>query len=538
MMRRGYARAAASCLLLALLAGCKTTENLVKEISGEQTYEGFSGRFIEVAPSRLMKDGGESPMIAAAEALGGRLAGADMTYGLGGKVRRAEGEGGVRVEGGEPLEDYMVRILGTLLEPWREERPDLQVRLTPDLDFRAETDKDGVITVSLGVFLQCESEDELAFILAHEASHALLRHHESNRYNEAQKRLTDITANTLAVVLSKRDSKNADSRTLNLNAWGMVEAYQVMQTTIFDPAWNREQEDEADLLAVDLITAAGYNNSVYQIVLERLHLADERRAAEQEAERKEVEKRITAVMESGHVVEGFGMALNQMFKAPTAIVGHVVAEAGSDHPSAEGRENNLTGYVVREIDTLGDSAALPLRVDAYEKQILHGKGGKLLAKHVYVQRAGVLIEEGDLAAARKLLLGLLNGPKDTNAVVRYKLYQLYEKEGSPDKAMANLELAAKDRRAPVKVFTALIEAHGRNGDWQRALAGLDAMDARFGRRRGNLPLRLEFLLQDGRLKEAQQVMTECRASQNRDTVAGCNAAWSQHTKPSMRKASL
>jgi predicted Zn-dependent protease len=51
---------------------------------------------------------------------------------------------------------------------------------------------------------------------------------------------------------------------------GALIAFELIDRRLLAPAWQRSQEEEADLLGVDLMVAAGYNVSATMILLERL----------------------------------------------------------------------------------------------------------------------------------------------------------------------------------------------------------------------------------------------------------------------------
>ena len=47
--------------------------------------------------------------------------------------------------------------------------------------------------------------------------------------------------------------------------------------TLVDGTWTRDQENEADLLAVDLMVKADYDPNAFQAVIEKLRIFDENR---------------------------------------------------------------------------------------------------------------------------------------------------------------------------------------------------------------------------------------------------------------------
>ncbi len=76
------------------------------------------------------------------------------------------------------FEKYMDGIVARLLKSWPHEQPEkpLQTRLSFQPMYGAETKGDGVLVINLGAVNDVDSEDELAFLLAHEMAHNLLHH--------------------------------------------------------------------------------------------------------------------------------------------------------------------------------------------------------------------------------------------------------------------------------------------------------------------------------------------------------------------------
>src|ERR1700756_4593207 len=63
-------------------------------------------------------------------------------------------------------------------------QPDVHVLAAPE--FTALCTPDGTVIITVGLLEQLENEDELAFVLGHEISHAILRHHDSDWLQRSQ----------------------------------------------------------------------------------------------------------------------------------------------------------------------------------------------------------------------------------------------------------------------------------------------------------------------------------------------------------------
>jgi predicted Zn-dependent protease len=109
----------------------------------------------------------------------------------------------------------------------------------------------GYILLSSGLLKSLESEDELAFVLAHEISHVALRHH----YQVVQRqRLADQAAKGLQAVTQDGDTAKLAQASGQIYARGL----------------DKTAEFESDRLGVEIMTRAGYDPAAALSVLEKL----------------------------------------------------------------------------------------------------------------------------------------------------------------------------------------------------------------------------------------------------------------------------
>lgn len=110
-------------------------------------------------------------------------------------------------------EKYLNEILANILAEW--EQPvdkDIKVVISADRNYSALATTDTIV-ITQGVLGDAESEDELAFIIAHELSHILLEHNNTNEYFAKQSALVSKAANVAmvsAVVGDLETHKTAD----------------------------------------------------------------------------------------------------------------------------------------------------------------------------------------------------------------------------------------------------------------------------------------------------------------------------------------
>ncbi|WP_193731745.1 M48 family metallopeptidase [Komagataeibacter sp. FXV3] len=185
------------------------------------------------------------------------------------------------------VSNYPQSIIDRLLTHWDGVKPKVQVFLVPTEDFTSDVSEAGAIFINAGLIQyfhdnrDIQSEDALAFVLAHELSHVLLGH------TVAQQRNTNIKNYASAAVkwgtliggaVSHAGSVAGEALVSNMGAKALAD------TALF-PSWSRGQETEADTLAIDLMARSGYVLDE-ALKVERVLVAEEKRDAEKNARAK------------------------------------------------------------------------------------------------------------------------------------------------------------------------------------------------------------------------------------------------------------
>lgn len=132
---------------------------------------------------------------------------------------------------------------------------------------------DGSIMVPLGLLAQVETDDELAYILAHELSHVRLGHFADDQgfrqHRQTGQRLAQAYSMAASLYQMRASASggtistySADSGAVSRDqsrAAAAADYLNIMVNVFAEPAWARGQEDEADALAFDLSEGAGFN---------------------------------------------------------------------------------------------------------------------------------------------------------------------------------------------------------------------------------------------------------------------------------------
>ncbi len=214
---------------------------------------------------------------------------------------------------------------------------------------------DGTVLISIGTLRNLQSEDEFAAILAHEISHILLSHHSSDWFMETQERGLSIFNLVLDVKREIDERRKGQGKT---NQWEDIKNRAIAEAIVFgsdlflDAPFNREQEDEADLLGTDLLIKAGYDPDSMALMLDRM-------AAQQALDEAEKKKRAELRHDQAAPAEG-GLAgllsatglMNMASKIGKSLKEELREQFGKSHRKPKERRAAVSRYLTRQYPDL------------------------------------------------------------------------------------------------------------------------------------------------------------------------------------------
>lgn len=183
--------------------------------------------------------------------------------------------------------------LRAVLDRFARAWPYAPLERTPRILFRAgdayeaQALPDNTIVVSLGLLEAAESDSEVLFVLAHEYAHLLLGHFtKAESISGAKKTATALSqvyqvgafANSMRGTSSVSSAYNSAQGNMAKSGSEAATLSQALTFAIDDivaPSWNRDQEDQADALAMDLLIASNMTIDTYANVFARLQKAFE-----------------------------------------------------------------------------------------------------------------------------------------------------------------------------------------------------------------------------------------------------------------------
>ncbi|GBQ06358.1 M48 family metallopeptidase [Acetobacter cerevisiae] len=241
---------------------------------------------------------------------------------------------------------YLKSITEKLLAGWPYTRPRLDVYIQPSSQFNSDATAGGALVFTTGMldFLAThpdfQSEDCLAFVVAHELAHVLLNHPTDIRHSKSAMNRTNGALQVMATVARVAKSVNQQASLAYLADTGLVD---MTQEYVF-PIWQRDQEVQADTLAIDLMAKAGYSVDKALTVLEIF------KQQEQAAHDKQLEADHNFFKNVGEMADPVNGFIQQGLGWIGRNVKNGINDLADTHPSGAKRLKKARSYINREYD--------------------------------------------------------------------------------------------------------------------------------------------------------------------------------------------
>lgn len=389
------------------------------------------------------------------------------------------------------LQSYLQGIVGRLSKGWPGESPTLQVKIIDSYAFGPSADPYGNLYVPLGMLESVESEDEIASMLAHEMSHVLLRHHDRRQAFNEQRELLSNIASTAVVATMVADSR-LDRSTSQLKVVsrdpqatqkviGDTMLYTALANTFSDNVWNtawgRAQEDQADLLGTDLLIKAGYAPRGASHSLQRL---SDFQGKQEPVLAGFIQARRSAMQASLQRLDLNGLSqeintfVNQGLMTTVSAVGQHFTRS---HMSAQRRDDDLRQYLQREYDSQRYN-----RVNKRTWRSIRNNPSVKSSLEAYKNAYGAneALSQKKLKDARTLAERALKSPVANQPGIRRSLFNVHMATGDSRRALAQLNAINDWSLAGPEVYEQLVHYHLNNGNADSALAAIDQAERHLG----------------------------------------------------------
>lgn len=424
---------------------------------------------------------------------------------------------GTMVPEGDPLDRYLNAILQRIIAV--SPLPDLPARvIAVDLQSSpvAVAMKDGTIHIPFKLLADMNanpnyaSEDALAFLLAHELSHILYYHFHSDAVGDSVE-IVKVAAETgyaLLQVLNEeaagKTSKIAPIMEKLDTFYQRVEIVQFLEESALTPAFTREQEDEADLLAFDLMIKAGYNPDAAYDFMSLLQAYEEE--AENPGKKQKIDENNAQHGEKDPISQIAATIVTELKKGLEGLKRH--------HAAAGKRRKALSEYHDRWADKVADAEDIVLRRLGWEKDARSEDLSEMdadIIRELFInykaaKDAEVAIAAGNYDEARIFVQQSISTPTKFNAYPRIIAALYHEERGEKAEAMEHIRQALQGPGPSFLVYERYIRFLD---DEEMRLTVLDEAERKFGRFVRLMRLRATTLEKLGREEEVRQVRELC-----------------------------
>lgn len=379
----------------------------------------------------------------------------------------------------------------------------IRIMVTPTESYDAAIAMpDGVIGIPIGMLRDIQNEDQLAFVLGHEISHVLLEHHDIEWIGRFQGHLVgmaDIGIGTVKGLTEKAPAGTVDTGRVERYARIADLSWQVTRD-VFLTSWSRKQEDEADLLGMDLMIAAGYNGTeAVQFFNNYLAWIEQQRENDPPEEEGAEQDRDAALMASSTSL--WDMALS----AGESGLKAARKELAKKHRDVEARRDSLDEYFAREYE----DQELP---DVSKDSFLSNRARSKSVFDAYAAAGAVFtsLDSDQLGDAQQQSLRAVSGATSRDGAVRLARYRVRMAENKPDKARENLLIALREPGAGLPVYERLVESYLAEGDTEGAFGAVRKAWEDLGAVMPLYPYMIYFTAQTGDVRATNDLVTGCR----------------------------
>jgi Zn-dependent protease with chaperone function len=422
-------------------------------------------------------------------------------------------------------------IANKLLLQWPGTVPALAIFIQGDrspLSYGAATTHAREIFINYGVLLHAESEDELAAVIGHELSHILLEHDKTLDYKKKMHGTVTVLGQARDLYASADAlSYNQDSRRLVLDssasdALKQSAMQQMVAKQLYDSVhaslFSRDNEYDADRLAMDLLVGAGYAPMGLKMSLERMAHSYELSSdiANQFSEN------------SRKLLQQQSLHLNKLanrrqqgeydYRASLKRLQHELSDSSLDigkqsmikwtsrsHPVPEKRVEQITAY-------LYDNFPRAVRRRRPSRQSAQRfKSGPIAEQLAHYQAANETLEAialGKPAIAAQRAQLAISAPTANEPYSRYIVF--FQRRAQGDRHAADI-LRDLDQSGFVPIYASvtIADALANAGALQPALATATGTESRYGTIPGFYPVKIKQALSSGSRAQVEQLAHAC-----------------------------
>jgi tetratricopeptide (TPR) repeat protein len=419
------------------------------------------------------------------------------------------------------LRDILSRVVGVY--PY--DKPAMEIYIDASDRGTAQATPDAEIYVNLGFLEKVETEGQLAMVLAHEAAHILLNHFSRQDYIDAQRKAVTAGAGLAMIGATVANSDVEKDRSgeyrVNTDVRDTAEKTATLQTSswlinrvsdhVVNNLWTREQEEEADLLAADLLVKSGYNP---RASADLFRLLVELRAEEGtylDFLKKQQEITFRELGESGDAKAFAGGTVEAVFENIAGAGREAWRRLGFTHIDPADRQERMNTYRKREYQSVKFSKAdREAERTNYERAKETRLPAALLAGHHAANEATTALIERRLKDAAALAEKGISGRTADSAHTRTVMANVRNAQRRYDDALLNLQRIAPSELRSRQSYELEMTLHAIKGDYEDALAVTDRAKRKLGTDEPFMPLRIQIQLRRGEVEQAWVEHDRCK----------------------------
>ncbi|MDO6563558.1 M48 family metalloprotease [Amphritea sp. 1_MG-2023] len=312
-----------------------------------------------------------------------------------------------------------------------------------DTAFGARCSADGNIYIPFGMLGDIDTEDMLVALLAHELSHNIMNHSDSDLFVKIQQK--GVMASAAIAGLNKDDSDiiPAKDKQRMENALGLM----LVSDGFINPGWTRGQESQADKLGLDLMITAGFSTQGMFDLMDKMEAwEDQNKAIQDAAKLQQIEAFKQYQNESEDPLNaGFNNALASLQSNLKALL----TDASKSHDNASDRIETLLEYSDQHYPTLED----PLdRTLAWSKLINSARYKTLNQSLKSTFKAHEQMSKGDINRSATTISKAVNGYNRNQNFIREVFYEVRAQQSRTSSMAANLKYGIQGQYPSFKLY--------------------------------------------------------------------------------------
>lgn len=450
-------------------------------------------------------------------------------------------------------ERALEKMLESLRPHWPHRQPgQIKVKIVGSFTFSPLAHADNVIVVPLGMLIKAQSDDQVAWLLAHEFSHLALAHFARQTKGRKRERVISTAITLLqggAVMANSRyrfqkgnlTSEVKDQKATDAAISGIFFKSEKLRgfLSLVNNFFSRKQEDQADVAGIDLAYAAGYSDAGASLAIEELGYEDAaRKGLLQEISnglknyaRTEALQTLAAAGTDDTTLKAKGKSIFNDILGNAAEVGlsKLTEHYGATHRPTVARRKGVVSYFEKTYP-MGELREPKTTWLNGARATAEFKAGNLVVDAEV--RARDFLNKGEFQSASRELLPALKSRFGQTPLVLNTAAQVAVASGQLVQAEKYYSAAMKREANPenpyigqsIKGFVEHVDLLIAMKNLRRADEVITVAASRFGDDQVFLPQRVQIALARKDLEQIAAVLARCNQTEDQALIAQCRSA--------------